>query len=78
MNLKTWIVATATIILATTAQGADSMQAKAAMEGAWQLEEWHTDSEILRPPQAEGRFSVRDGEVMVLMHRDLKGTRKSN
>jgi hypothetical protein len=67
MHLKTWIVATVMLILATTAQGADSMQAKAAMEGNWQLEEWHTDGEILRPPQTEGRFSVRDGVVMVLM-----------
>ena len=78
MHLKTWIVATATLILATTAHAADSTQAKAAMEGNWQLEEWHSDGEILRPPQTDGRFSVRDGVVMVLMHRDLNGTRKSN
>ena len=78
MNLKTWIVATATLVLATSALGAESMQAKAAMEGNWQLEEWHSDGEILRSPQTEGRFSVRDGVVMVLMHRDLNGTRKSN
>jgi hypothetical protein len=78
MNLKTWIVVTVMAMLATAAQGADSMQAKAAMEGNWQLEEWHSDGEILRSPQAEGRFSVRDGVVMVLMHRDLNGTRKSN
>lgn len=78
MNLKIWIVTVMALMLATAVQAADSSQAKAAMEGAWQLEEWHTDGEILRPPQAEGRFSVRDGVVMVLMHRDLKGTRKSN
>ena len=59
MNLKTWIVATATLVLATSALGADSMQAKAAMQGNWQLEEWHSDGEILRSPQTEGRFSVR-------------------
>ena len=31
MNLKTWMIATAMLMLATTAQGADSMQAKAAI-----------------------------------------------
>lgn len=51
--------------------------AKAAMEGNWRLEEWQADEELLLPPKADGRLSLHDGVIMVLMHRDTQGTRKS-
>src|SRR5215475_11046611 len=52
-------------------------RAKAAMEESWRLEEWHVDGERLLPPQADGRLSVHDGVIMVLMHRELHDERKS-
>jgi hypothetical protein len=52
-------------------------RAKAAMEGNWRLEEWQVDEDRLRTPQADGRLSLHDGVIMVLMHRDAQGVRKS-
>ena len=51
---------------------------KAAIEGNWKLEESLADDEVLHPPQADGRMSLHDGAIMILMHRESQGTRKSN
>ncbi len=51
---------------------------KAALEGNWRLEESLADDEVLHPPQADGRMSLHDGAMMILMHRESQGTRKSN
>ena len=51
---------------------------KTAIEGNWRLEESHADGEVLHPPQADGRMSLHDGVIMISMHRDIQGTRKSN
>jgi hypothetical protein len=42
---------------------------RAALQGTWQLEEWHVDGRILRPPQADGRWSLHDGVVLFTLHR---------
>ena len=42
---------------------------RAALEGTWQLEEWHVNGEVLKPPQADGRWSNHDGVVLFLLHR---------
>jgi len=52
-----------------SAQGAAQADLRAAVEGTWQLEEWHVDGQVLRPPQADGRWSNRDGVVLFMLHR---------
>lgn len=42
---------------------------RAAVEGTWQLEEWHVDGQVLRPPRVEGRWSNHDGVVLFMVHR---------
>jgi len=42
---------------------------RAALEGTWQLDEWHADGKVLKPPQADGRWSLHDGVVIFLLHR---------
>jgi hypothetical protein len=42
---------------------------RAALEGTWQLEEWHADGKVLKPPQADGRWSLHDGVVIFTVHR---------
>jgi hypothetical protein len=63
---------------ARSAQGGASAPSdlRAAFEGTWQLEEWHTGGQVLRPPQADGRWSNRDGVVLFTLHRT--GTAESN
>lgn len=39
------------------------------VEGSFQLEEWHVDGQVLRPPRANGRWSLRDGVVIFVLHR---------
>jgi len=53
----------------TSAQGPAPADLRAAVEGTWQLEEWHVDGQVLRPPQADGRWSNRDGVVLFMLHR---------
>ena len=54
---------------AISAQSPAPADLRAALEGTWQLEEWHVDGKVLRPPQADGRWSNRDGVVLFMLHR---------
>jgi hypothetical protein len=53
----------------THAQSPAPADLQAALEGTWQLEEWHVDGKVLRPPQADGRWSNHDGIVLFMLHR---------
>ena len=46
---------------------------RALLEGTWELVEWHVDGEVLRPPQAGGRWSNHDGVVVATFHRETAG-----
>src|SRR5207249_652639 len=50
---------------------------RAALEGTWQLEEWHVNGQVLKPPDADGRWSNRDGVVLFLLHRNGADTAES-
>ncbi len=43
---------------------------RSLLEGTWELVEWHVDGEVLRPPQAGGRWSNHDGVVVATFHRE--------
>ena len=51
------------------AQRVSLSELHAAVEGTWQLEEWHLNGQVLRPPQADGRWSNHDGVVLFMLHR---------
>jgi hypothetical protein len=53
-----------------TAQTTAPADLRAVLEGTWELEEWHADGEIMRPPEMTGRWMVHDGVVMAIRHRD--------
>jgi hypothetical protein len=53
-----------------TAQTTAPAELRAILEGTWELEEWHAEGEIMRPPQMTGRWMVHDGVVMAIRHRD--------
>jgi hypothetical protein len=40
---------------------------KAAIDGAYILEEWHTDAGVFRPPQVEGRVVFLNGSVVTIL-----------
>lgn len=42
---------------------------RAAVEGTWQLEEWHVGGQVLKPPMVDGRWSNHDGAVLFMLHR---------
>ena len=49
---------------ACLAQPVDTLTLSNAIAGVYPLEEWHTDSGVLRPPQVDGRFVLVDGNVL--------------
>jgi hypothetical protein len=51
---------------------------RAVFEGTWQLDEWHINGQILRPPQVDGRWSNHDGVVMVAFFRADTGEFTAN
>ncbi len=51
------------------AQGRAPADVRAALEGTWQLEEWHVGGQVLKPPVVDGRWSNRDGAVLFMLHR---------
>ena len=54
----------------TAAQSQAPADVRAVLEGTWELDEWHVDGQVMRPPQMTGRWSVHDGVVMAIRHRD--------
>jgi hypothetical protein len=50
-------------------QGDAPADLRAALEGTWQLEEWHVDGQVLKPPRADGRWSLHDGVVLFVLNR---------
>ena len=56
---------------AAVAQQAEAPgELRSLLEGTWELVEWHVDGEVLRPPQAGGRWSNHDGVVVATFHRE--------
>lgn len=53
----------------SSAQSAAPADVRAAVEGTWQLEEWHVAGQVLRPPLVDGRWSNHDGAVLFMLHR---------
>ena len=58
---------------AQSAQPPAPADLRAMLEGSWQLDEWHTDGQVLRPPQIDGRWSNHDGVVLVVYSRHDSG-----
>lgn len=57
-----------------SAQGQAPADVRALLEGTFELEEWHLDGQVLRPPEVGGRWSNHDGVVIAIYHRSgLKG-----
>jgi hypothetical protein len=40
---------------------------KAVIDGAYNLEEWHSADRVFRPPQVDGRFIVLNGAVVTIL-----------
>jgi hypothetical protein len=74
-KLGQWAAVLALLALpaAQRADAANQQQApadvRAMLEGTWELEEWHLDGEVLRPPEIGGRWSNHDGVVVAIYHR---------
>jgi hypothetical protein len=51
------------------AQSVSLNELRAVLEGTWQLDEWHLNGQVFRPPQADGRWSNHDGAVLFMVHR---------
>lgn len=51
------------------AQSVSLIELRAVVEGTWQLDEWHVNGQVLRPPQVGGRWSNHDGVVLFMVHR---------
>jgi hypothetical protein len=56
---------------------AQNLGVKAAVEGVYTLDEWHSDGKVLRPPQAEGRIVFRDGAVMFILIDNMQDSKKT-
>src|SRR5438552_2206543 len=41
---------------------------RAKIEGVYALEEWQTESGVFRPPQVEGRGTLLNGTITVILH----------
>lgn len=63
--------------IARATQGEAPPELRALLEGTWELEEWHHDGQILRPPQVGGRWLNHDGVVTANFHRQSGGSFES-
>ena len=57
---------------------AQNLEVKAAVEGVYTLDEWHSDGKILRPPQAEGKIVFRDGAVVFILIDNMQDSKRTS
>ena len=50
---------------------------KATIDGAYILEEWHTDTGVFRPPQVEGRVVFLNGAVVTILIDKMRQERQA-
>jgi hypothetical protein len=55
---------------AFAASAASLAELRAAVEGVYTLQEWHSEGKVLRPPQIEGRFVLMNGTVTTILLND--------
>jgi hypothetical protein len=79
-RLVSWAVAGAFCISCALAASAASVaELRAAIDGVYTLEEWHSEGQVLRPPQVDGRFVLMNGTVTtVLLNDSQESNRTSN
>src|SRR5271156_4647542 len=44
--------------------------------GVYELEEWHVDGAVLRPPQVQGRFILLNGTITTILHSRVPSERQ--
>jgi hypothetical protein len=49
---------------------------KGTIDGAYILEEWHTDTGVFRPPQVEGRIVFLNGVVVTILINKMQRERQ--
>jgi hypothetical protein len=47
---------------------------RARVEGIYSLEEWHTATGVFRPPQIEGRATIKNGTIIFIIHDRMKAS----
>ena len=47
------------------------------LPGVYELQEWHTDAGVLKPPQVYGRFIVVDGTVATVLRNEAQADKRT-
>ena len=70
------VLATVLVCSCALAPGADSSLSavKGRIEGVYSLEEWHLGAEAVRAPRVDGRFMLKDGAVITILHNRVQET----
>ena len=79
MRLVHWALAGALCILCASAASAASVaELRAVIDGVYTLEEWHSDGQVLRPPQVDGRFVLMNGTVTTVLLNDAQEANRTS
>jgi hypothetical protein len=54
-------------VCAHSAVAASITEVKSLVKGVYELEEWRVGDKVLKPPQVDGRFVLRDGTVITIL-----------
>jgi hypothetical protein len=66
-----WLLATVAIAICGSPVVANQIpmdNIRALTSGVYELEEWHIDGAVLRPPQVQGRFILLNGTITTILH----------
>jgi hypothetical protein len=78
-RLVCWAVAGALCILcASAALAASVAELRAAIDGVYTLEEWHSEGQVLRPPLVDGRFVLMNGTVTTVLLNDAQESNRTS
>jgi hypothetical protein len=78
-RLVSWAVAGAFCISCALAASAASVaELRAAIDGVYTLEEWHSEGQVLRPPQVDGRFVLMNGTVTTVLLNDSQDSNRTS
>jgi hypothetical protein len=79
VRLVYWALAGALCIWCTSAASAASVaELRAVIDGVYTLEEWHSEGQVLRPPQVDGRFVLMNGTVTTVLLNDAQEANRTS
>jgi hypothetical protein len=75
--LAAFVALPALMVLPAAAAHRSANSPQAMIPGIYELQEWHTDAGVLKPPQVYGRFMLVDGMAATILRNEAQADKRT-